>query len=627
MGNRELLENLGIRLQTIKKSGKTNCPKCGDTPQRRKKEDLSVNIELGKYNCHNPLCDFHGVVGTKKEMDKTEKEYAKPVFNNRTNLSEATVKYFQGRCIGQDVLNYAKVTEGIAWMPQFYRKAYKLSIENGSTEDEAKKIANEKANVNTVQFNYFRNGELINTKFRGKEKSFRMVKDAELIFYNYDEVKDVDWCIIVEGEPDCLSFMQCGIKNVISVPNGASTSESPNLDYLDNCFEIFDNKTKIVIATDSDEPGFRLRGELARRLGYERCFKVDFKDCKDANEYLKFYGEEELRNLVSDNNLIEFPISGIITANDIWSDVEFLLENGLSRGDLTGILDEFDENVSFQSGHLMVLTGIPNHGKSPFALMIMCALSINHGWKWGLFTPEHHPLSVFIIKICECLLGKRVRNSTTNAREREMAKQFINKHFYFIRPEDECCTVENILEKARMLVLRKGINGLLIDPWNKLEHNMEKGEQETSYVSRVLDDIIRFDQKHNVFSIIIAHPQKIKKDAETKQHEIPSLYDIAGSANWFNKPDIGITFYRNYKSGLSEVHIQKMKYEHLGSQGLVKLRYNVNNSRFANEIGLFDNSNWLLPKEEQKNIFIEQNTHIIRPLVEPKVKEEDEYPF
>jgi uncharacterized Zn finger protein (UPF0148 family) len=46
MGNRELLGNLGISLQTIKKSGKTNCPKCGNTPHRKKKEDLSVNIEL-----------------------------------------------------------------------------------------------------------------------------------------------------------------------------------------------------------------------------------------------------------------------------------------------------------------------------------------------------------------------------------------------------------------------------------------------------------------------------------------------------------------------------------------------------------------------------------------------------
>lgn len=581
--NKEMLEELGINLSRIQKSGKTKCPRCN--PDGKKNTlDLSVDVEKGVYNCHKSGCDFQGKVFSKDSTAfvPKAKEYVRPAFHNQTNLSEGLVKYFLGRLISQKTLNTFKVTEGPAWMPKM---------------PEGKKA------VNTIQFNYFRNNELINTKFRDAGKGFRMVKDAELIFYNYDACVESDWCVIVEGEPDCLSYHEAGVLPVMSVPNGASLSATPNLEYLDNCVDIFTNKKKIILATDNDEAGLKLRDELARRLGYERCYKVDFEDCKDANEFLKAKGPELLKATVDSEHLIEFPISGIITANDIWDDVEFLLENGLSRGDITGLLKEFDEHVSFKPGQLMALTGVPNHGKSPFALMIMAALSVNHGWKWGLFSPEHSPLAVFLVKICECLLGKRMRKeSPATKAEMAMAKAFINEHFLFIKPEDDDISVPNILYLAQQLVLRKGIRGLLIDPWNKLEHKMGHGEQETAYVSRILDEVIKFDQKNGVFTIIIAHPQKMPTDLKTKLVKVPSLYDIAGSANWYNKPDIGIIFYRNFKTNLSEIHIQKMKYDHLGKQGMVEVRYNVNNSRFTDMKSKWDNRNWLLPKDEQTDI-------------------------
>ena len=78
-----------------------------------------------------------------------------------------------------------------------------------------------------------------------------MHKDAELIFYNLDGIKDADTCYIVEGEMDALSLIQAGIKNVVSVPNGATISTN-NLSYLDNCFEYFINKKEIILWVDND---------------------------------------------------------------------------------------------------------------------------------------------------------------------------------------------------------------------------------------------------------------------------------------------------------------------------------------------------------------------------------------
>ncbi len=577
--NYEMLTDLGINLNQIKTTGKTKCPKCGDSTKTRNKKDLSVDVENGLYKCHNPGCEFVGKVKNDMGFVPKPKEYDRPKFHNRTDLSEKVVKYFEGRCIKQGTLLKMKVTDGLSWMPKPNKEVF------------------------TMQFNYFRRGELINTKFRDKDKGFKMVKNAELIFYNYDSCIESDWCVIVEGEPDCLSYVEAGVGPVLSVPNGASISSAPNLEYLDNCIELFENKKLIILATDNDEPGMILRDELARRLGYDRCVKVDFKDCKDANEYLKAYGPEALLKTIDKQNTIDFPMEGIITANDIWEDVEYLLKNGLQRGVTTEMIKSFDKLVSFQPGLFMALTGIPNHGKSPFALMIMCCLAVNHGWKWGIFSPEHNPLSIFVVKICEMLLGKRMRSGKpATDREMELAKAFVNEHFFFIQPKNEDLSVTSILEHGKSLVFRKGIMGLLIDPWNKLEHLREKGEQETDYVSRKHDEIIRFNQKHKVFSIVIAHPAKMRKDLKTGLHEIPSLYDISGSANWFNKPDIGISWYRNFKTGNNEIHVQKNKYEHLGEQGMAEVKYNFNNSRFSDLYASYDNNNWLLPKNEQSQI-------------------------
>lgn len=574
---KEMFAELGIVTKRNTGSDKVICPKCSASRKHKNDPCLSIDLNDGVYNCHNPGCEFRGKVFELKEYVPKVKDYVRPVYINNTSLSDDVVKWFFKRGISQKVLSEVKLSEGMSYMPQT------------------------KKEENTIQFNYFRDGQLVNIKYRDGKKHFKMIKDAELVFFGLDDIKESDWCVIVEGEIDKLSFSEAGIKEVISVPNGASKGNS-NLEYLDNCVDYFNNKTKIILATDNDEPGIALREELARRLGYERCFKVDFRSFKDANEVLIAKGSSELKELLKSSNLIEFPLAGIVTAKSVWDEVENYMENGLPRGDTTGYMKEFDDLVSFYPGHLMVLTGIPNHGKSPFALQIMCALSVNHGYKWAMFTPEHKPLSVFLVTLCECLIGKRVRKFVRfTDKEKLVAKEFINDHFFFIEPEDDDVTLGNILDKAKSLVVKYGVRGFLLDPWNKLEHNQERGDTETNYISKQLDKIIRFSQRHGMFSIVIAHPTKIRKNLKTGEFEIPNLYDISGSSNWFNKPDIGITFYRNYETELSEIHVQKMKYNHLGSQGMVEVKYNVNNSRF-NSLDFYDNTNWLLPNEPQSEI-------------------------
>src|SRR3989304_1190137 len=240
------LSDYGI---SIKNTGKTICPKCSNDRKNKSDKCLSVDVEHGIWNCHN--CGWKGTLKKQKEV----KVYEKPIWVNNTNLSDKVVEWFKKRGISQQTLIDFKIAEILEWMPQVERKS------------------------NCLVFPYFRGEECLNVKFRDGANNFKLVKGAELVFFNLNAVSET--IIITEGEIDCMSFHEVGIKNVISVPNGASKGNS-KLEYLDNCFEIFKSK-QVIIATDNDEAGINLRNELARRIGIDTCTYIDFEDCKDAN--------------------------------------------------------------------------------------------------------------------------------------------------------------------------------------------------------------------------------------------------------------------------------------------------------------------------------------------------------
>ena len=102
---------------------------------------------------------------------------------------------------------------------------------------------------------------------------------------------------------------------------------------------------------------------------------------------------------------------------------------------------------------------------------------------------------------------------------------------------------------------------------------------ETHYISSFYDKIGNFAKRKNVMVILVAHPTKMKKDASGK-FEVPNLYDISGSANFFNKTDFGFVVYRDIVENEIRVYVQKVKFKHLGEIGYTTWKYNINNGRF-----------------------------------------------
>jgi twinkle protein len=166
------------------------------------------------------------------------------------------------------------------------------------------------------------------------------------------------------------------------------------------------------------------------------------------------------------------------------------------------------------------------------------------------------------------------------------------------------------------LVRKKGIKGFVIDAWNKLDHQYTQNE--TKYISEQLDKLAMFCEKNKIHLFLVAHPTKIQKDKSTGLYDIPNLYNISGSANFYNKTANGLTIYRNFAENITEVYIQKVKFKHWGKVGCVHLAWDFNNGRYYK--GAPDNSNWLSDKEQT----LQTNTGFL----DEKVSEfNDDHPF
>jgi twinkle protein len=564
----------------VNKTGENTilCPVCSHTRKKKTLKCFGFNLKKGAGKCNH--CGVV-LVSVKEEsnLNRFRNEYKRPLWKNSTELSDKVVKWFEGRKISQFILKEYKVTEGQEWMPQ----TQKLE--------------------NTIQFNYFRFGEIINVKYRTGAKHFKMFKDGEMIFYNLDATLTHKEIIIVEGEMDVLALAQCGIKNVISVPNGCTEKGNINLEYLDNCIDFFDDETKFILALDNDLVGNRLKNELARRLGIENCYYVTFKDCKDANDCLIKYGTVTVSECIDEKK--EFPIEGVFTAEDIREQIIDFYQNGLPTGDGIG-MGEFDMHLKFQPGYITTITGIPGHGKSEFLDFILVRLNISHQWKHALYSPENHPMQLHFSKFAEKITGKSWEGaSKLSPIDLQQTIDYHSKNFFFINPKEDF-TLDSILASVKSLVRKKGIKSFVIDAWNKLEHHYTVNE--TKYISEQLDKIDVFCQRNNVHCFLVVHPIKIQKDKVSGLYEVPNLYSISGSANWYNKTANGMTVYRNMETGQTEIYIQKVKFKHWGQTGTIHFGWDRKNGRYYK--GMPNDDNWLhyleKPNLEVNNEFLQQ---------------------
>lgn len=521
--------------------GKTQgiCPLCSHDrkPKNQKAKCASYDWERGLGTCHN--CDSSFQLHTYERKGSSTKEYVRPDALEVACYDKVGTKieeWFKERGISKETLDTLNVSEGPEWMPQ-----------TGKSE-------------NTIQFNYFMGDQLINVKYRDGRKNFKLYKGAEKVFYNINSVVGYDWCVIVEGEMDVLALHEAGVHNVISVPNGATLNHN-NLDYLDNCIDYLEDKTKIVLAVDADEPGQALKQEFVRRLGAEVCYTVDFNGNKDANDYLIEHGGEKLKEVITSAKQV--PLEGVSTLKDIEGELIDFVHNGFKPGYQVG-LENFDNIFSTYTSQFITVTGVPSSGKSDFVDQMCVGYNKNYGWKTAYASPENKPNYLHAHKLVRKTWEGLPSKDDIGGEKWKQVTDHVNDNYFFI--DMDRYSLEEVLKKGAELVKRKGIKCLVIDPFNKVRDLNAGTDDVNKYTMEYLTKIEMFAKKFDVLVIIVAHPTKMYKDKDGKMEE-PNMYNIKGGGEWYDASYHGLLIHRDYEAKTVKAKVLKVKFQNLGENG------------------------------------------------------------
>jgi twinkle protein len=260
-------------------------------------------------------------------------------------------------------------------------------------------------------------------------------------------------------------------------------------------------------------------------------------------------------------------------------EVRALWRDGLPPGEKTG-WPSVDQLYTVQPGQLTVLTGWPSSGKSEWLDALLVNLS-RKGWKLAVFSFENQPVSLHISKMLEKLTGKPFGNGPTERMTQDDVTEYsddLEQSFSFTDTTAGTLTAKEVIETATPWLAQypEAKRGLVIDPWNELEHWRPSGLSETEYVSATLSYVRNWARRNQVHVWIVAHPQKIRR--EDGKLPIPRPDMISGSQHWWNKADCCVTVYRDFEKPDSpdvEIYVQKCRFKHIGRIGMATLRYSL----------------------------------------------------
>ena len=538
-----------------------------------------------------PYCSAERRKSNQKDMTLTRKADGAVVFHCHHCQTNGSVQPQQERILSA-VPNPTIVSNKL--QDQHYAWLATRGISH-QTADKMKLFASEKyfgklgKTADAIGFPYYRNGALVAAKYRSfPEKDFTQDSGGAHDFFGIDLIQKDQPLIIVEGEIDCLSLMEMGYENVVSVPSGAPIkvadgkvlpSEDKKFAYVWNAREILDAVPYIILATDQDTAGQALAEELARRIGKEKCRLAKFEK-KDLNEVMLDDPTKVGALLAS---AVPYPVSGISDAGSYYERLNELYTKGTGKGYSTGYTS-VDEIYTVAPAQLTVVTGYPSSGKSNFVDQIMVNLADKHDWKFAVCSFENQP-EIHISRLMEIYTKRRFFDGKDRMSEtdKEIAFKFVKEHFLFIDTNgEEPSTLDSILERARIAVKRMGVRGLVIDPYNYIELPRSDGT-ETAAISDMLTRVQKFCKAHDVHTWFVAHPSKITRQG-TEQPR-PDGMSIAGSMAWWAKTDCGLTVHR--KDHHVEIAVWKCRYRWVGTQGETTMIYNKTAGTYSENLDAF----------------------------------------
>jgi twinkle protein len=554
----------------IDDSKRVVCPECSYERKKSNQKDLSIHRKSDgyAYYCHH--CGTNGFVPFKTYSNK-------PIYRSENNvipMKAPVIEKLQTQ--HYEFLKTRGISEKIADEMKLFPAQKYFQRLNRHTD--------------AIGFPYFKNGVLTSAKYRSIEaKEFTQESGGAHDFFGIDKIDTTLPVVIVEGEIDALTLMECGIQNVLSVPSGApmkvtdgkvDASEDKRFSFVWNAFDVLQKAPYVTIATDTDTAGQALAEELARRIGKDKCRIAKF-GYKDLNEAFLDQGADLVKQII--DKAEPYPVQGLSSASKFSERLNDLWGKGTGKGTSTGY-SNVDQIYTVAQGQLTVVTGYPSSGKSNFVDQMMVNLGKDHDWKFAVCSFENQP-EIHISRLMEIYKEKRFFDGSNRMTEEEKNDAFtwVENHFIFLDSETvEPATIDSILERAKVAVARMGIRGLVIDPYNYIDN--KSGQAETEFISGMLTRIQAFAKAYGVHVWFVAHPSKITRSGMDLPR--PDGMAISGSMAWWAKADCGLTVHRT-KSNDVEIAVWKCRYRWIGTQGETVLGYDKTTGTYSENVDAF----------------------------------------
>lgn len=362
-------------------------------------------------------------------------------------------------------------------------------------------------------------------------------KDADTapLLFNMNRVNLDDALIVCEGESDCLTLIECGFLNAVSVPNGAG-----NTRWIQENYEWLMQFQEIIICADNDEAGIKMRKESCRRLDscktkYVEIPKLEYtfgekntkRYTKDINDVLAFFGKDMVVDII--NNAKEAEVESVSDMSKI-EPIEYEDVGGVNFG-----LKPLDnELMRCFYGTLTIITGQPGAGKSSLLTQMMCN-ALDHNINSWLFSGE---LSNAYAKSWFNFIFAGPRNIVETEKydgtvRRTPPAKILGKinDFYkgkwFIYKDDKDTGFEALLSSMTSVVRKYNVKFLILDNFMMIDTECDANE-ELRMQTQVIKKLIEFAKKYEVCVVLVAHPKK------TENGRTPGLEDVSGSMNIVN---------------------------------------------------------------------------------------------
>ncbi len=439
---------------------------------------------------------------------KTKREYKYPKEETNTDRSKVE-EYLALRCISKETLDYCDIRQD---------------------------------NHGNIVFNYYDTNDVLTmVKYRparklnkGEMKCWcQKGADTTPLLFNINRIDPTQPLLICEGEIDALSAIEAGFKNTVSVPFGAG-----NESWVEENWDWLEQFNKIIVWTDADEAGRKMKKNIIPRLGQWRCYEVEApteieKDgkivyVKDINEVLYYYGKDKVIECI--NNAKEMPITDVVDLYDIQ---EFDLET--AEGVFSGF-EEIDKWIyKFFFGCINIITGINGSGKSVLINQMCICEPLNQGYDVFVFSGEMtKPQLKKWIELQ--LAGRRhieIENKHIRKIKPEIRKQM--RDWYrgriYVYDNDKDFTATSILNKMEELARKKGVKIFVLDNLMMIDlecNNENIWQKQKEFVVK----LVNFAHKFNVLIHLVAHPRKVETIRRLTKLDVGGSGDITNLAHY-----------------------------------------------------------------------------------------------